>query len=356
MVAASDSAAYPPWASNSASRRAYARIAFSRTASSSRGHRALGRPQRRGRSCRARARRGCGRGRACRGRRCAGPAGGSRRRRSGSRCRRPGWPSPASTLVSVVLPAPLRPTRPMRSPGRCGRSRLEEERARRRAARSRRPRSQPSILPVRAPRTESLSPVSGTVAHRDARDRGPYRRRRAASGVRRGALGQLPADPRVGPAEDRLACRVARLVRRATRWSAPALVLYRSSPASAARSPTSPRARSPTGRSRGASTCSGPCATTSRPRAPSRCGSGPPVPMRRWHAATIKAAIADDAVRRYDDVTPDVAEPVGTAVVARWSGSASSTSAPTTASPRGSRSTSSRCRSPDAPRPTCSPG
>src|SRR6476646_4816933 len=27
-----------------------------------------------------------------------------------------GWPSPASTLVSVVLPAPLRPTSPTRSP------------------------------------------------------------------------------------------------------------------------------------------------------------------------------------------------------------------------------------------------
>ncbi len=34
-----------------------------------------------------------------------------------SRCpRRRGWPSPASTLVSVVLPAPLRPTSPTRSP------------------------------------------------------------------------------------------------------------------------------------------------------------------------------------------------------------------------------------------------
>ena len=42
---------------------------------------------------------------------------------------------------------------------------------------------------------------------------------------------------------------------------------------------------------------------------------GPPVATHRWHAGTIKAAIADDAVRRYDEATPDVVEPVGTAVV-----------------------------------------
>ncbi len=42
---------------------------------------------------------------------------------------------------------------------------------------------------------------------------------------------------------------------------------------------------------------------------------GPPVATHRWHAATIKASIADDAVRRYDEATPDVVEPVGGRVV-----------------------------------------
>lgn len=42
---------------------------------------------------------------------------------------------------------------------------------------------------------------------------------------------------------------------------------------------------------------------------------GPPVPTHRWQTATIKAAIADPAIHRYDEATPDVVEPVGTAVV-----------------------------------------
>ena len=42
---------------------------------------------------------------------------------------------------------------------------------------------------------------------------------------------------------------------------------------------------------------------------------GHPVATHRWRASTIKHAIADDAVRRYDEATPDVVEPVGTAVV-----------------------------------------
>ena len=51
-----------------------------------------------------------------RGRRCAGPAGGSRPRRWRGPCRTAGRASPARILVSVVLPAPLRPTRPTLSP------------------------------------------------------------------------------------------------------------------------------------------------------------------------------------------------------------------------------------------------
>ncbi len=42
---------------------------------------------------------------------------------------------------------------------------------------------------------------------------------------------------------------------------------------------------------------------------------GPPVATHRWHASTIKEAIADGAVRRYDEAAPDVTEPVGAAVV-----------------------------------------
>lgn len=42
---------------------------------------------------------------------------------------------------------------------------------------------------------------------------------------------------------------------------------------------------------------------------------GPPVPTHRWEAPTIKAAIGDATKARYDQVVPDVVEPVGTAVV-----------------------------------------
>lgn len=42
---------------------------------------------------------------------------------------------------------------------------------------------------------------------------------------------------------------------------------------------------------------------------------GPPVVTRRWDAATVKAGIADDAVRRLDDVAPTVRDPAGARVV-----------------------------------------
>ena len=38
---------------------------------------------------------------------------------------------------------------------------------------------------------------------------------------------------------------------------------------------------------------------------------GPAVPVRRWHADTVKAAIADDAVGSLRDVTPDMTEDAG---------------------------------------------
>ncbi len=41
---------------------------------------------------------------------------------------------------------------------------------------------------------------------------------------------------------------------------------------------------------------------------------GPPVVTRRWRAATVKAALADDSVHRLSDVEPDAISPTGTAV------------------------------------------
>lgn len=42
---------------------------------------------------------------------------------------------------------------------------------------------------------------------------------------------------------------------------------------------------------------------------------GPPVVTHRWYALTIKESISDGEINRYDQATPDVVEPVGTAVV-----------------------------------------
>jgi lipid II:glycine glycyltransferase (peptidoglycan interpeptide bridge formation enzyme) len=44
---------------------------------------------------------------------------------------------------------------------------------------------------------------------------------------------------------------------------------------------------------------------------------GPPVITRRWSAATVKAALADDTVSRLADVEPEAVSPTGTAVVAQ---------------------------------------
>ena len=44
---------------------------------------------------------------------------------------------------------------------------------------------------------------------------------------------------------------------------------------------------------------------------------GPPVPTHRWHALTIKQAISEPDVDRYDQVPPDVTEAVGTTLVDR---------------------------------------
>ena len=82
---------------------------------------------------------------------------------------------------------------------------------------------------------------------------------------------------------------------------------------------------------------------------------GPPVVRRRWSAATVKAAIAEGSARRLADVPPDSTDDVGERVAATLRGArAGGRRRPTRASPRGSRSTSSRCRSPGATRTSCS--
>jgi lipid II:glycine glycyltransferase (peptidoglycan interpeptide bridge formation enzyme) len=43
---------------------------------------------------------------------------------------------------------------------------------------------------------------------------------------------------------------------------------------------------------------------------------GPPVPIRRWSAATVKAALADAEVRRLGAVEPDLTSPAGAALAA----------------------------------------
>ena len=90
-----------------------------------------------------------------------------------------------------------------------------------------------------------------------------------------------------------------------------ALVLHRSLPRSSGRWPTCPRGRASTGRRRGSSSCSARCATTSRPRAPSPCGSGRPSRRTAGARPRSRRPSRDPAVRRYDDATPDVVEPVG---------------------------------------------
>ncbi|MGN6781946.1 MAG: lipid II:glycine glycyltransferase FemX [Marmoricola sp.] len=44
---------------------------------------------------------------------------------------------------------------------------------------------------------------------------------------------------------------------------------------------------------------------------------GPPVVLRRWSAAQVKEGVADDAVRRLDDLPPTVREQTGAAVVSQ---------------------------------------
>ena len=82
---------------------------------------------------------------------------------------------------------------------------------------------------------------------------------------------------------------------------------------------------------------------------------GPPVVTRRWSAAQVKEGIADPAVRRLGDVPPLERSAVGARVgLAAARARLARRRPPTTASPPGSRSTTSRSRSPTAPRTTSS--
>ena len=160
--------------------------------------------------------------------------------------------------------------------------------------------------PNRFPQGPVLSPtVTRAIEVRtvDAAQHLAFVEARSGSFLQTPAWGRLKTDWRG---------RVAGLVPgRRARWSAPAWSSTGASLASAAPSPTCPRARSPTGTLPRRWTCCGPCATTSRPRAPSPCGSvrrsrcaaGTPTPSRRRSPTTPSAPLRD--------VTPDVTEDAG---------------------------------------------
>ena len=83
---------------------------------------------------------------------------------------------------------------------------------------------------------------------------------------------------------------------------------------------------------------------------------GPPVVTRRWSAAQVKEGLADPAVRRLADLPPTERDPVGARVVSQLTvARLARRRAPTRGSRSASRSTSSRSRSPAAPRTTSSP-
>ena len=121
------------------------------------------------------------------------------------------------------------------------------------------------------------------------------------------AVGELPADPRVGRGEERVAARVDRLVRRPdATWSAPAWCSTASCRRSSATSPTCPRARSSTGTPTTCAPGSTPMVRhlqagrrVRRPDGPA--GGDPPLGRRRGEGR----ASPTTRVRRLGDVPPD---------------------------------------------------
>ena len=138
----------------------------------------------------------------------------------------------------------------------------------------------------------------------------PVDHARAAPRLRaRPAVGELPADPGLGRGEGGVAQRVDRLVRAATAsWSAPGWCSTASCPRSSATSPTSPRARSSTGRPTTSAAWLTPMVAHLKGQGAFGVRMGPPVVTRRWTAAQVKEGIADDDVRRLGEVAPDRAQ------------------------------------------------
>ena len=202
---------------------------------------------------------------------------------------------------------------------------------------------------------------SGTVAHRGrARSRSGTGRRRAPSRVRRGSLGQCSCRRRRGRLKTDWRAEPLGLVPQPSTGDeqrrARASFSTGASPASAAPSPTSPRARSPTGDAPEALDVLRTLRDHVKAQGAFALRIGPAVPVRRWHADTVKAAIADDAVGTLRDVTPARDRGRRGRAFAPSRAARLRPPRPTTASPRASRSTPSTFRSPDAPRRTCSPG
>ena len=121
------------------------------------------------------------------------------------------------------------------------------------------------------------------------------------------ALGQLPADPGVGPGEARVAApsRIGWFTTAATSSvGAGAGASTASCRGSSATSPTCPRARSSTGTSTTSRAWLDPMAAHLKAQGAFGVRIGPPVVTRRWSAAQVKEGIADPAVRRLADVAP----------------------------------------------------
>ena len=136
--------------------------------------------------------------------------------------------------------------------------------------------------------------------------------------------------------------------------SAPASSCCGAPPDSSATSPTSPRGRSSTGRRSSRSTCSARSACALKKQKAFAVKIGPQLPVRRWSAATLKAAIADGQAKRLRDVPPDSVDKDAVALTDALTelrlaaGRRQRARASATCSP----GTSSSCRWPDAPRTT----
>ena len=135
--------------------------------------------------------------------------------------------------------------------------------------------------------------------------------------LRSAALGELPADPRLGRGEVGVAARVARLVRRRASWSAPGWCSTDSCPGSSAflaYLPEGPVLDWSTDR---LGDWLAPLAAYLKEQGAFGVRMGPPVVTRRWSAAQVKEGLADPAVRKLADLPPTERDPVGARVVSQ---------------------------------------